>query len=80
MFSFSPNTQSSHDGMIHAIKFPCYDLTYCNAASGHLRLKTTAWESTITKHLGAPVQLTRSTCLCLCSKVSNITLLAFAIE
>ncbi len=67
---------SSHDDMIHVIKFPCYDLTFCNAASGH----PTAWESTITKHLGGPVQLTRSTCLCLCSKVSNIMLLAFAIE
>ncbi len=74
------------DDTIHVIKFPCYDLTNCKAASAlpfqsHLRPKTTACESTMKKILGAPVQLTRSAyCICAegASKVSN--LLAFAIE
>ncbi len=42
------------DDTIHVIKFPCYDLTNCKAASAlpfqsHLRLKTTACESTMKK-------------------------------
>ncbi len=35
---FPPNTHNKYvlcrDDTIHTIKFPCYDLTYCNAASG----------------------------------------------
>ncbi len=62
---FFSNTHSKyvlcHDDTIHAIKFPCYDLTFCNQAStvrpfkSHLRLKTTTCESTMKK-------IFRSTC------------------
>ncbi len=88
---FFSNTHSKYvwcrDDTIHVIRFPCYDLTYCNQAStvrpfkSHLRLKATTCESTMTKYLGAPVQLTdQHICVCAegASKVSN--LLAFAIE
>ncbi len=71
---FSPNTHSKNvlcrDDTIHAIKFPCYDLTYSNAASGLysaciFELKTTVCESTIKKYLWARVRLARSAYLCL---------------
>ncbi len=75
MSFFFSNTHSKYvwcrDDTIHVIRFPCYDLTYCNQTStvrpfkSHLRLKATTCESTMKKYLGAPVQLTRSAYLCL---------------
>ncbi len=52
---------------IHAIKFLCDDLTYCNAASGLYSARICDWKllRASQKCLGAPVQLTRSAYLCL---------------
>ncbi len=87
---FSPNTHSKNvlcrDDTIHAIKFPCYDLTYSNAASGLYSACIFNWKllcaSRLLKNIYEHVCDWPDQHICVCaevaSKVSNI--FVFAIE
>ncbi len=70
------------DDMIHAIKFPCYDLTLLYQGSTVRAFAKLLRASRLLKQLlGAPVQLTRSAYLCLRWGIfQGSNALAFAIE